>query len=150
MVERPRIPLAYIAPLTLAHPLMTAPYLSPADAYTLFSAISTAWKRVAPLEPLMKWLRASLYQTFQGVNSLPPLDKAYHITVGHKKLQSQILPRIPTGPATPSRTYIVHQAQQVAQAAPARKKIPEERWDLQASSLYRLANVQGPEELPDI
>ena len=39
----------------------------------------------------------------------------------------------PVGPVTPAPTFIVHQAQQVAQAAPAKKKIPSERWDLQAS-----------------
>ena len=33
------------------------------------------------------------------------------------------------GPAIPALNYIVHQAQQATQAAPAKKKIPEERWD---------------------
>ena len=58
--------------------------------------------------------------------------------------------RIPTGPATPAPTYIVQQAQQVAKAAPEKNKSPVERWDLQAASLYRLSDVQGPEELPEI
>ena len=60
------------------------------------------------------------------------------------------MPRTPSGPATPAPTYIVHQAQQVAQAAPVKKKTPEERLDPQASSLYSLANVQGSEYLPEI
>ena len=44
----------------------------------------------------------------------------------------------------------MHQSQQFAQVAPVKKKIPEERWYLQAYSLYRLSDVQGPEELPEI
>ena len=96
----------------------------------------------------MKWLGAYLYQTCPGLKSLPPLDMADHITFGRKNLQRQLVPLIPVSPATPAPTYILHQAQQVAQTAPAKKKIPAESWDLQASSLYRLADVQGPEELP--
>ena len=75
---------------------------------------------------------------------------ADHITVGRQNLQRQLVPHIPAGPATPDPTYIVHQAQQVTQAAPAKKKIPAERSDLQALSLYTLTNVQGTEELPEI
>ena len=58
--EKAFVPLAYIALLALAHPLMTAPYLSPSAAYTLLSARSTVWNWDAPLAPLMRWLRASL------------------------------------------------------------------------------------------
>ena len=83
----------------------------------------------------MRWIRASLYQIFPGVNSLPPLDMADHITVGRQNLQRQLVPRIPAGPATPALTYIFHQAQQVAQSDTEKKKIPAERWDLQASSI---------------
>ena len=75
---------------------------------------------------------------------------ADHITVGRQALQRQLVPRITAGPATPSPTYIMHQAQQAAQAAPKKKKIPAERWYLQAASLYRLADVQRPEKLPEI
>ena len=75
---------------------------------------------------------------------------ANHITVGRHNLQRQLVPRIPEGPATPSPTYIVHQSQQVSQAALAKKKILEERWNLQASLLYRLADVQDTEDLPEI
>ena len=57
------IPIACIAPLPLIHPLLTAPYMSLAAAYTLLSAITAAWNWDAPLAPLMRWLRASLYQT---------------------------------------------------------------------------------------
>ena len=71
-----------------------------------------------------------------------------HITVGRQNLQQQLVPSTPTGPATSAPTYIVHQAQQVAPAAPPKEKNPAEHWDLQSSSLYRLANVQGPEDLP--
>ena len=73
-----------------------------------------------------------------------------HITVSRQNLHRQMIPCIPAGPATSAPTYIVDQSQQVTQAAPVKKKIPEERWYLQASSLYRLSNVQGPEELPEI
>ena len=95
----------------------------------------------------MKWLRESLNQTPPGVKSLPPLEMADRIMVGRQNLQRQLVPHIPAGPVTPALTYIVHQAQQVAQAPTAKKKSLEERWDLQASSLYMLADVQGPEEL---
>ena len=53
VTETDRIPRAYIAPLVLAHPLLTAPYLSPAAAYTILAEIVTAWNWDAPLEPLM-------------------------------------------------------------------------------------------------
>ena len=97
---------------------------------------------------MMRWLRASLYQTCPEVKSLPPLDMSDHIMVSRQNLQMQLVPRIPSEPDTPSPTYMVQQAQQVAHASPAKNKSPEECWDLQASSLYRLAEVQGTEELP--
>ena len=55
------LPCACIAPLTLAHPLLTAPYLTPAAAYALLAARVHTKKWDAPLKPLMTWLRASLY-----------------------------------------------------------------------------------------
>ena len=58
--ERESIPLACIAPLALIHPLLPAPYMSPAAAYTLLSAIITAWNWDASLAPLMTLLWASL------------------------------------------------------------------------------------------
>ena len=81
-----------------------------------------------------------MYQTSPGVKSLPLLNMADHIMVGRQILQRHLVPCISAGPATPAPTYIVHQAQQVAQSAPAKKKLPAERWDLQASSLYRLVD----------
>ena len=148
--ERVSIPLSCIAPLALIHTLLTAPYMSPAAAYTLLSERTAACNWDAPLAPLMRWLRASLYPTCSGVTFLPPLEMAYHITVGGQALKRQMVPRITAGPATPAPTYILHQAQQVSQAALAKKKIPAERWYLQAASLYRLVNVQRLEELPEI
>ena len=38
------LPRAFITPLALAHPLLTAPYLSPAAAYNLLAARVQAWK----------------------------------------------------------------------------------------------------------
>ena len=98
----------------------------------------------------MTWLRASLYQVFLVVKSLPSLELANHITVSRQTLQTQLVPHTRATQATPALTYIVQQAQPVAQAAPAKKENPVERWDLQAPSFYRLADVQGPEELPQI
>ena len=74
--ERVSTPLACITPLALTHPLLTAPYIPPAAAYTLLSSRTTAWNWDTPLAPLMRCLRASLYQTFPGVKSLPPLEMA--------------------------------------------------------------------------
>ena len=85
--EQARIPLACIAPVALVHLLLTAHYLSPAAVYTFLSTRATAWSWDAPLAPLMKCLRESLFQTCPGVNSLPPLDMADHITVGRQNLQ---------------------------------------------------------------
>ena len=144
-----RIPRVCIAPLVLAHPLLTAPYLSPAAAYTLLSARVTARNWDASLAPLMIWLRASLYQACPVENSLPPLKLADHITISRQTLQRQLVPRARAQPATPAPTYIVKQAQ-TDQATPDKKKNPEERWDFQAPSLCRLANVQGPEDQPQI
>ena len=75
---------------------------------------------------------------------------ANHITVISQILQSQLVTRIPAGPATPDPTYIVHQAQQFTQAAPVKNKIPVDCCDLQAASPYSLIEVQGPEGLPEI
>ena len=97
----------------------------------------------------MTWLRASLYKTCPGVTSLPSIDLDDHITVRRQTLQIQMVPRTPAGPAVPTPIYII-QNQPASQAAPAKKKEPAERWDLQAPSLYRLADVQGPEDLPNI
>ena len=77
-------------PLVLAHTLLTAPYLSPAAAYTLLLERVIAWNWDAPLAPLMTWLRASLYQAYMGVKSLPPLELADHITVSRQTLQRQL------------------------------------------------------------
>ena len=97
----------------------------------------------------MIWLRASLCVACLGVKSLPPLELADHIKVSQQKLLREMVPRTPSGPAAPSPNYII-QSQPAAQAAPAKKKVPAERSDLQAPYLYRLANVQGLEDLPDI
>ena len=97
----------------------------------------------------MTWLRVSLYKTCPGVTSLPPLDLAYYITVRGQTLQIQMVLRTPAGASVPTLTYII-QNQPAAHAVLAKKKYPAERWDLQAPSLYRLADVQGPEDLPNI
>ena len=120
--ETARIPRACIAPIALAHPLLTAPYLLLAAAYTLLSARVTAWNWDAPLAPLMTWLRASLYQACPGVKYLPPLELANHIKVSQQELQRQLVPCTCARLSTPATTYIVQQAQPVAQAAPAKKK----------------------------
>ena len=75
---------------------------------------------------------------------------ADHITVGRQNMQQQILPRTAAGHATSAPTYIVHQSQQVSQTSPAKKKTPVGHWDLKASSLYRITNVPGLEDLPEI
>ena len=124
MAERAHIPLACIMPLALERPLLTAPYLSPASAYTLLSARNTAWNWDAPLAPLMIWLRASLYQTCPGLKSPSPFIMADHILVGRQNLHRQLVPCISEGPDTPAPTYIFYQAQQVSQAAPSKKKSP--------------------------
>ena len=66
------LPRKCIAPLTLAHPLLTAPYLSPAAAYALLAVRVHAKKWDALLKHLMTWLRASLYAARPGVTSPPP------------------------------------------------------------------------------
>ena len=145
--ETASIQRACIAPLFLAHPLLTAPYLSPTAVYTLLLARVTAWNWDAPLAPLMTWLRASLYHACPGVSSLPPLELADHITISRQTLQSQLVPSARAHPATPAQTYIDQQAQP-AQATPAKKKNPAERWYFQALSLCRLADVKSLEDLP--
>ena len=60
-----------------------------------------------------------------------------------------MVPSNPSRPAAPAPTYII-QIQPAPQAAPAKKKEPADRWDLQATYLYRLADVQGPDDLPNI
>ena len=57
--------------------------------------------------------------------------------------------RTPAGPAAPTPTYTT-QYQPAAQAVPTKKRDPEERWDLQAPPLYRIADVKGPEDMPKI
>ena len=83
------------------------------------------------------------------MTSLLQIELADHITFSRQTLQRQMVPRNPAGPATPTPAYII-QNQPAAQAAPAKEKDPAEQWDLQAPSLYRLANVQVPEDLPKI
>ena len=99
---------------------------------------------------MMRWLRESLYQTCPEVKSLPPLDMSDHIMVSRQNLQRQMVPRTLARTATPSPTYIVQQTKPVAQAVSTKKKNPAEHWDLQAPSLYRLAEIQGPKEIPQI
>ena len=95
----------------------------------------------------MNWLSSSLYKTCPGVTSLLPLELADHITVNRQTLQRKMVPRTPAGPAAPTPTYVIHN-QPAAQEAPIKKKDPEEQWDLLDPSMYRLADVQGPEDLP--
>ena len=123
---------ACIAQLTLAHPLLKAPYLSPAAAYALLTARVHAEKWDAPLKPLMKWLRASLYAARPGVTPLPLLELADHITVSRQNLLKSMVPSTPSSPAAPAPMYII-QSQPASQATPAKKKEPAERWDLQAT-----------------
>ena len=126
------LPRACITPLTLAHPLLTAPYLSPAAAYALLAAKVHAEKWYAPLKPLITWLRASLYAACPGVTSLPLLELVDHITVSRQNMLKATVPRTPSSPAAPAPTYII-QSQPASQALTAKKKEPAERWDLQAT-----------------
>ena len=89
------LPRACITPLALTHPLLTAPYLSPAAAYALLAARVHAWKWDAPLKPLITWLRSSLYAACPGVTSLSPLELNDHITVGRQKLIRAMVPCTP-------------------------------------------------------
>ena len=54
VAEQACIPLACITPLALLHPILTAPYLSPAATYTLLAERVTDWSWDTPLAPLMK------------------------------------------------------------------------------------------------
>ena len=65
-------------------------------------------------------------------------------------MQQQLVPHDATGPAAPAPTYIVHHAQYVALTATAKKKTTSKSWDLKASALYRLSNIPGTEDLPEI
>ena len=94
----------------------------------------------------MTWLRASLYHACPGVSSLLPVELADHITISCQTLQRQLVSNARAHPATLSPTYIFKQAQPYW-ATPAKKENPAERWDLQAPSLCRLANVKSPEYL---
>ena len=87
-----RLSRACIAPLTLAHPLLKAPYLLPAAAYSLLAAKVYAKKWDAPLKPLMTWLRASLYAACPGVTSLPPFELANYITVSRQNMLKVMVP----------------------------------------------------------
>ena len=60
-----------------------------------------------------------------------------------------MVPLTPSGPAAPPPAYII-QSRPEAQAATPKKKDSAERWDLQTLSMYRLVNVQGLEDLPNI
>ena len=121
---------ACITPLALAHPLLSAPYLSPADAYTLLAARVHAWKWDAPIKPLMTWLRASLYATCLGVTSTPPLDLANHITVSLQKLQIDMVPHTPSGKSAPPPTYII-------QSLPADKAAPTKKLTQRKGGTYK-------------
>ena len=122
IVDQACIPLTCITSHALVHPLMTAPYLSPAAAYTLLSARVTAWIRDAPLAPLMKLIKASQFQTCPAVKSLLPLEMSDHITVVRQNLQQHLVPRTPAGPEKSAPTYIMHQSQQVAPSATTKNK----------------------------
>ena len=65
-------------------------------------------------------------------------ERRLRLIVRRQTLKRQLVPRIFAGTATPAPTYIVHQEQKVAQAAPSKKKIHAEVWDLQDVSLYML------------
>ena len=70
--ERASIPLAYITPLALIHPLLTAPYISPAVAYTLLSA-----RTAAPHGARRNRHDPTRWQVAQQHNAnLPPYDSA--------------------------------------------------------------------------
>ena len=100
--ERASMPLACIAPLAIIHSLLTAPYMSPAAAYTLLSAITATWNWDASLAQLIRWIRASLYPTCTVVTSLPPLDMSDHITVGQQALHQKLVLRINVGHTSPN------------------------------------------------
>ena len=148
--DKSHIPLACIAPLAFIHPLLIAPYLYPASAYTLLLARATPWIWDAPLAPLMTWLRASLFQACRSVNSLSFLNMDNHITVGRHNLQKHIVPCTAAGTASPAPNYIVHQSQQASTSAPINEENLAGHLDLQASALYRIANFPIPEDQPDI
>ena len=82
-------------------------------------------------------------------NITPPLELANHITVSRQDLLKATVPRTPSIPAALAPTYTI-KSQPASQAATAKEKEPSEMWDLQASYLYRLEDVQSTEDLPEI
>ena len=98
----------------------------------------------------MTWLRAALFNTFASIGSLSPLEMGNHITVGLQRLHTQMVPISPQAHVAPP-TYTVHaQPQQVDPPTPAKKKTPEECWDLQSTALCQLTNVAYIENGPGI
>ena len=144
------ITLAFIAPLTFVHPLLTAPYLNPDAAYTLLMARAAAWRWDVPLAPLMTCLWASLFKVCASINSLTPLKMADQITVSRHCLQHQMVPRSTLVQMAPTPTYISHQAQQAPPPAPVKKKTPAERGDLQATALFWISNATATDKLQEI
>ena len=80
VAEQAGILISLIDPLTFVRPLLTAPYLTPAAAYTLLAAQVAAWIWDAPLAPLMKCLRVSLSKLCSRISFLSPLNMSKHIT----------------------------------------------------------------------
>ena len=73
-----------------------------------------------------------------------------HITVVRNRLYQQLVPiPVPVHVALTPK-YIVHQAQQVSLTAPVNEKTPAEKWDLQATALFRISNDTSTDTLPDI
>ena len=98
----------------------------------------------------MTWLRASLFKACSSITPLPPLNMANHITVGLHCLHQQLALSPTQAHMVPTPTYSFHPEQSSTLQAPVRNKTPTDRWYLQSTALFRIANITTTETFPEI
>ena len=75
-LERVSVPRSYLSPLSLGHPLMVSPFLSPSTTWHMMHAKADAMGISQRVLPFMEWLRAATVEPQQGIAALPSVDFA--------------------------------------------------------------------------
>ena len=72
--ERVSVPQAPLSPLSMVHPLMVSPFLSPSNVWHTMNAKADTMGITQRVKPFMEWLRASTVDPQQGISALTSVD----------------------------------------------------------------------------
>ena len=100
--NRVSVPKAYLAPLSLVHPLKVSPFLALATVCHMIQSKSDAMGMTQQMAPFLDWLRAVTMDPQQGITALTIVEFADATLAQRKGIRTSLVPP-PPPPHSPSK-----------------------------------------------